>query len=237
MLLEDYYSESEAGICFTRKQASTFAKGIADDFNPIHDEAAKLFCVPGDLLFALTLAKFGLSQQMCFTFSGMVNDQVLLHFADQDENKRAIIDEKGKEYLRIEHRGDRSSDQQLISQFTQSYVKFSGHNFQNILVPLMQEHGVMLNPQRPLVMYQNMSVELNTLDIRGIDLKLVDSVLEVNGKKGDVRLEFCLMVEGEVIGRGLKRMAVRGLQPYVAESVAVMVDQYVGRKSAHMPAE
>jgi hypothetical protein len=236
MLLEDYYSETEAGICFTRKQASAFAKGVAADFNPLHDEDAKLFCVPGDLLFSLTLAKFGLSQQMCFTFSGMVSDQVPLHFASLSEHKRAIVDEQGKEYLIIEGRGEVSSDARLIREFTHSYVKFSGHNFQHILVPLMHQHGVMLNPKRPLVMYQSMSVELNTLDITGIELELVESVLEVKGKKGDVRMEFCLMAGGAVVGRGIKRMAVRGLQPYEAETVALMVKAYEGFKAAYQTA-
>lgn len=234
MLLEDYYSESAVGFCFTRKQASTFAKGVADDFNPLHDEDAKLFCVPGDLLFSLTLAKFGLSQQMRFTFSGMVSDQVPLHFSSLIGHRRAIVDEQGKEYLIVEGQGGVSSDARLIREFTHGYVKFSGHNFQHILVPLMQQHQVMLNPKRPLAIYQSMSVELDTLDITGIELELVESVLEVRGKKGGVRMDFCLKVGGEVVGRGTKHMALRGLQPYEARTVESMIQTYEGYKAAYL---
>ncbi len=36
---------------------------VVDDFNPIHDEDNKRFCVPGDLLFSVLLANVGLSQK------------------------------------------------------------------------------------------------------------------------------------------------------------------------------
>ena len=61
MFLDKYYSEVGTKVQFTRQQGSGFAKEIADDFNPLHDPDAKLFCVPGDLLFAIALAKYGLS--------------------------------------------------------------------------------------------------------------------------------------------------------------------------------
>ena len=52
MLLEKYVQGNGEYFSFTRKQASDFAKQVASDFNPIHDEDAKRFCVPGDLLFS-----------------------------------------------------------------------------------------------------------------------------------------------------------------------------------------
>jgi len=61
MFLQKYYSGDDEKIHFSRQQASRFAKEVAGDFNPIHDQEAKRFCVPGDLLFALVLSKYGLS--------------------------------------------------------------------------------------------------------------------------------------------------------------------------------
>ena len=72
MLLEKYVNQSHEGFSFSRKQACEFAKQVATDFNPIHDEDAKRFCVPGDLLFAVLLHKYGLTEQLSCTFNGMV---------------------------------------------------------------------------------------------------------------------------------------------------------------------
>ena len=55
MQLDEYYSDGNGHIAISREQASDFAKGVAGDFNPIHDVDAKRFCVPGDLLFSLAL--------------------------------------------------------------------------------------------------------------------------------------------------------------------------------------
>ncbi len=40
---------------------------------------------------------------------------------------------------------------------------FSGHTFPDILVKLMADNSVMINPARPMVMYQSMSIDLHTL--------------------------------------------------------------------------
>ena len=66
MFLNDYFTESNDDIVISAQQASRFAKEVAGDFNPIHNLDAKRFCVPGDLLFSLVLAKYGLSQHMEF---------------------------------------------------------------------------------------------------------------------------------------------------------------------------
>ena len=81
MFLKPYFSNNDKQFQFTRQQASHFAKMVAGDFNPIHDEDNKRFCVPGDLLFAVLLQKEGVSQKMRFDFSGMVSDGVALHLS------------------------------------------------------------------------------------------------------------------------------------------------------------
>jgi len=234
MLVEKYYSESGQEIRVSRQQSSDFAKNIADDFNPIHDVDAKRFCVPGDLLFGIMLAKYGLNRKMRFTFSGMVTDDVTLIVPDVDADHISIANEAGKEYLSIDRSSDASADQEVISRFTRSYVEFSGHNFPHILVPLMAEHDVMINPDRPLVMYQGMSFELDRLDLATPKLELVSSKLEITKKRGTATLEFCLKESNEIVGRGEKIMVLSGLRPYEQDKIDRLVNAYVLRKKNYL---
>ncbi|MCP3868715.1 MAG: DUF3581 domain-containing protein [Gammaproteobacteria bacterium] len=233
MWLKEYYSENRQGVRFSRSQGSGFAKQVADDFNPLHNEDAKLFCVPGDLLFAFTVARYGVSRRMSFVFTGMVGDNVVLQFPDLPTHRLDIMDTEGKAYLEVEREHECSSDPLLIESLTRSYVKFSGQNFPGILVPLMAEHGVMINPARPLVIYQSMEFELQRLNIESPELELVNSVLEVKGKKGNVHLEFQLTASGVPVGRGTKYMVLRGLQAYDQDCVGDMVDTYLSSKEAY----
>jgi len=232
MLLENYYSEDKSKIIFSRQQASNFAKNIAGDYNPIHDTDAKRFCVPGDLLFSLVLAKCGLSQKMRFVFSGMVTDEVALDFPDTTSATFDIIDGNGKKYLSLERSGDTTQDKNLIRDLTYSCVRFSGQTFPHVLVPLMTEQQVMLNPNRPLVIYESMTIDLDRLDFENPQLELTHPVIEVDRKRGNVRLEFCLKADGEVVGRGEKAMVISGLLAYDEEKVQAMVDNYVTRKQS-----
>ena len=68
MNIKSYFSEGVQTISYTRRQASTFAKLEAGDFNPLHDEDAKRFVVPGDLLFATLLSRVGLSAKLMVQF-------------------------------------------------------------------------------------------------------------------------------------------------------------------------
>ncbi len=232
MFLDKYHTDTEEGVRVSRRQASAFAKEIANDFNPLHDADAKRFCVPGDLLFALVLARYGLSKRMDFVFSGMVGGDIPLVFPDTTAETIAIRDGAGKEYLVVERSGDVATGRDRIQGFIRSYVEFSGHNFPHILVPLMAEHGVMINPDRPLVMYQGMSFELERLDFANPRLELVDSSLEINKKRGRALLEFCLTESGEVIGRGTKSMVLSGLRPYDQACIDRLVHAYAARRQA-----
>ncbi|WP_428623030.1 DUF3581 family protein [Sedimenticola sp.] len=233
MVLTDYFTEDEAGLRFTRQQASLFAKEIAGDFNPLHNQDAKLFCVPGDLLFAVTLAKYGLSQKMCFTFSGMVGDGTPLQYQEQTEHELRLVDGQEKNCLQIERHGQVSHDSTLIKDFTRRYVEFSGKNFLQVLVPLMSQEGVMINPDRPLVIYQQMSIDLQRLDIEHPSLELTDTITNIEGKKGDVRMRFCLKSGSQVVGEGEKRMALRGIREFDQADMNRMVESYIGYQRAH----
>ncbi len=227
MLTDQYYSETNGKITFTRQQASDFAKKIADDFNPLHDLNSKRFCVPGDLLFSLVLAKYGITKHMRFTFSGMVTDEVTLTLPEES-SQLSIMGDNNKEYLSIEHSGDNSRDSLLIDNLTRSYVTFSGHTFPHILIPLLEKQGVMINPDRPMVMYQSMLIDLDRLNLTNLKLELdkEKTVLNVNGKRGNVCLAFNLTAGTEIIGRGEKHMVVSGLKPFEKESVDKVIADY-----------
>jgi hypothetical protein len=233
MLLQEYYHEHNEGIHFSRQQASRFAKEVAGDFNPIHDPEAKRFCVPGDLLFALVMSKYGLSQRMRFVFSELVSDAVQLRLPDSTARQIDIIGDDGKKYLTLHREGDTSDDQQLIDDLTCSYVRFSGQTFPHVLVPLMSEKQVMINPDRPLVIYESMTISLERLDISAPQLELTGSELEVKGKRGTVRLAFQLQTSDEIVGTGEKNMILSGLRPFDAQKVDTLVAGYNTRKHSY----
>jgi len=227
MFLNQFYIEDNGVISISPEQASLFAKEIAGDFNPIHNPDSKRFCVPGDLLFSLVLSKYGLGQKMCFSFTGLVGKDIALIFPDFDEDKLDISDEKGKAYLNVERHGDINHDQQLIESLARDYVAFSGHNYPHILVPLMAGHNVMINPDRPLVIYEKMSVEFEHLNFSAVSLKISDSTLEVNGKRGVAHIYFDIFSSTqEKVGKGFKKLLLSGLREYDAEAVEGMNTLY-----------
>jgi hypothetical protein len=231
MFLNEFYSESNSSICISEQQASRFAKEICGDFNPIHNPDAKRFCVPGDLLFSLVLAKYGLSQHMVFNFSGMVGRGVRLKMPDTDTDRFDIADDNGKTYLHVSRAGERSSNDGLIEAFARNYVAFSGHNFPDLLVPLMAEHKVMVNTQRPLIIYESMSFDLKTLDLVDPVLELSSSKLDVSGKRGDTFLYFNVLSASEIVGTGVKKLILSGLREYEYEQMQQLIDEITRCKS------
>jgi hypothetical protein len=236
MYLKDYYLDEQGTLRITRDQASDFAKRVAGDFNPIHDADAKRFCVPGDLLFSLILNKYGLSQHMNFQFAGMVGDGVPLLFPKPVSGSEpiSITDGNGKTYLTIERSGAISNDPELIQSLTRRYVEFSGQTFPHILVPLMARHEVMPNPERPLVVYESMAIDMDRLDVRNPQLELSDSTLRVEGKRGNVCLEFNIKSAGEIVGKGRKTLVISGLRPFEEQDIQLLVNNYSERKQDYM---
>ena len=233
MFIEQYCPIDNGQISFTRQQGSDFAKKVADDFNPLHNIEAKRFCVPGDLLFSVIIAKSGLNKEMSFNFSGMVNDGIELTFPNEIVDNFDIVDSKNKIYLTVETSGEKTHCASLINALTKAYVNFSGHTFPDILVKLMTENNVMINPARPMVMYQCMKISLERLDMTSLTLKLAKTSLTIEGKRGDAWLEFDLISEGEIVGHGKKHMLLSGLREYCQDSVDAMVEQYANSKIAY----
>lgn len=228
MFLTSYFSTQDNAFQFTRQQASHFAKKVAGDFNPIHDEDSKRFCVPGDLLFAVLLQQEGISQKMSFRFSGMVSDGVALHIEEKGPQDSALVDENGKEYLLMHHEGEKGQDQNFIEHVVTNYVQFSGMNFPHIMVPLMEEQQMMINTQRPLVIYESMDVEFCRLDLSHPEVDFTGATFDVTGKRGVVTLNFDFKENGEVVGKGVKKMVASGLRPYQQEDI----DEFVARFNA-----
>ena len=191
MFIDSYCTEhSQGSFSFTREQASRFAKQVANDFNPIHDEDSKRFCVPGDL-FSLLLCQRGISTQLKVYFHNMVNDGVELTLTEPGEQGLALIDKQGREYLHLQEQGERIVDPVVIEQLIRRYVAFSGENF-HLLVPLMHQKGMMINPDRPLVIYESMSLNLDTTELLEPSLESASSDLNVEGHAGTVTLRISI---------------------------------------------
>ncbi|KFA95494.1 MULTISPECIES: DUF3581 domain-containing protein [Vibrio] len=231
MFLAPYVSTNNEQFEFTRQQASHFAKKVAGDFNPIHDEDNKRFCVPGDLLFAVLLQKEGISQKMRFDFSGMVSDGVALNVVEKGETESTVVDQTGKEYLQMTHDGETSHNQEFIEHVVTNYVQFSGMNFPHIMVPLMQEQQMMINCQRPLVIYESMEVEFEHLNLTHPEVEFTGATFDVEGKRGVVTLNFAFKEDGLVVGKGIKRMVASGLKPYDNDAVDDLVSRFNERKT------
>jgi len=230
MFLQSFYTESDNQFSVSGEQGSQFAKQICNDYNPIHDPDSKRFCVPGDLLFALSLNNYGLSEKMNFDFSGLVPADKLLVFPTSDSSELVIKDEREKAYLTLVREGDNNSDQKAIEHLVKSYVAFSGHSFPYILVPLMEQHQVMINNNRPLVMYQSMSLNLDQLELEKPDVKLINADMQVEGKRGNVTLHFAINDGGKAVGRGEKKLVLSGLREFDAQVMDQLIKEYEARK-------
>lgn len=231
MFIEQYFSEPNGNICFTKEQGSNFAKQVADDFNPLHDKDASRFCVPGDLLFSIVLSKYGLSQHMEFIFSGMVSAGVEL-ILPPPAKEMHINDAQEKQYMSVKRSGDVTHSESRIESLARNYVEFSGHTFPHILVPLLAEQNTMINPARPMVMYQSMSIDMDRLDFEQPSLQIDHNELEINGKRGSVLLAFNFVDSGEIVGRGRKHMLLSGLREYDEQAIEGAIATYNDRKEA-----
>jgi len=227
IFLSPYYNKiNDSKVEVSATQGSAFAKQVANDFNPIHNIDSKRFCVPGDLLFAIALQKYSLHQKMSFQFEGLVKANAILNFPD-NATELKITNERSKPVLSISKTGENSSNEQQLEMLIKNYVSFSGHNFPHILVPLMREHQIMINPERPLVIYESMSLDFVSLDFIDPIIELDQTNLLVNGKRGDAQLTFTIKDEtGRKIGSGIKNLVLSGLREYEQSAVDDMCQRY-----------
>lgn len=232
MFLNEFYTQENNQFSFSQQQASRFAKEVAGDFNKIHDVDDKRFCVPGDLLFAVTLAKQGLYPKMTLQFTGMVKDNVALQFNEPAENNIEIINEKPQALLKLQTEGAANHNPELLEKLITDYVKFSGRNFPEILVPIMQSEDFMFSPTRGLIMYKSMEINMTRTDITDISLDYDTTRVEKNGKRATVYFQFNIFDGEELVGTGVKEMVLSGVVPYEKSAVDNIVDMFMQAKKA-----
>lgn len=235
MILSDYFSLDNNDVSFSEQQASAFAKGVAGDFNPIHDPGSRRFCVPGDLLFCVLLYRYGVAESTAVQFAGMLDGKTRMRLPVSIAEHTPISDADGKSLLSLFFEGERFSNAAFVNSLSEQYVKFSGKTFPDILVPLMREADVMINPDRPLVIYKDMSLEIHKDAVAGlhtfesdqhVELTVINTDISVNGRKGAVRLQFAIGAQGKPIGVGEKNMVLSGLREYDDNEMQQIVDKY-----------
>ena len=223
-------------VRISANQASDFAKGIAGDFNPIHDHDSKRFCVPGDLLFTESIRRLGLYQSMHFDFMEMLAADVDIQYPIKAEQGRQFItNSTGKNLVGIDIAGKQINNPLLAAQFARDYVTFSARSFPDILVPLMKQQGVMINPSRPLVIYQSMFFHFNKIAAtKQVQLTLDDSQLDIEGKRGRAVFSFNLSSAGQAIGRGEKKLILSGLRDYQDDVMNQLTSNYLEKKNQYL---
>ncbi|MFT6207040.1 MAG: hypothetical protein ACJA0T_000944, partial [Colwellia sp.] len=130
--------------------------------------------------------------------------------------------------------GECTTNSQSINALIRAYVEFSGHTFPHILVKLMFDNNVMINPTRPMVMYENMFIHLDKLDFVDVQLQLTTPSLLIDGKRGKATLPFDLVANGEVIGHGRKQMLLSGLRDYEQVTIDTLVSHYNDKKAQYL---
>ena len=222
-------------VRISAKQACDFAKGIAGDFNPIHDHDSKRFCVPGDLLFTESIRRLGLYQSMHFDFMDMLAADVDIQYPPKAaQGRHFITNSTGKNLVGIDIAGKQLNNPSLAAQFACDYVKFSARSFPDILIPLMRQHGKMINISRPLIIYQSMSFQFEETAMTQIDLTLDNSQLEIEGKRGHALFIFNLSSAGETIGRGEKKLILSGLRDYQDDAMDQLTNDYLDKKKQYL---
>ena len=94
----------------------------------------------------------------------------------------------------------------------------------------------MINPQRPLVIYESMSLQLETLELRQPSVELAGTSLEVDGKRGNAEFKFNLVDGGKIVGTGVKTLILSGLREYQQEAIDLMVATYLDNQARHSEA-
>lgn len=228
-MLTPYYQQNAEFVTITREQGSQFAKKVADDFNPLHDADAKKFCVPGDLLFSLVLSRYGVSENMYFKFEGMVDETSQLQFPEAADE--FAVTSNDKVMLSVKRDGETSQCPTLIESLTKNYVAFSGTTFPHMIVPVMGEKEVMINPARPMVIYESMAIHFDDINVKSVELETDTPEFEYEGKRGKIILKFNFISEGKKVGRGEKHMLVSGIKAYDQQAIDDLIAYYNERKA------
>jgi hypothetical protein len=100
----------------------------------------------------------------------------------------------------------------------------------------MGKQEVMINPARPMIIYESMIINLNNIDIKSPTLEFAEPSFEYAGKRGKITLRFNLLENGEKVGFGEKHMVVSGIREYCQSTVDDLIAFYNERKATLKPA-
>ena len=100
----------------------------------------------------------------------------------------------------------------------------------------MGKQDVMINPARPMVIYESMLINLDRLDITSPALQFAEPDFTYTGKRGKITLRFDLLEKGEKVGSGEKHMVVSGIREYCQATVDDLIAFYNQRKETLKPA-
>jgi len=246
-------------LAFDEARASAFAKGVAGDFNPLHDAGNKRFCVPGDLLFAALLQHYGLHEEVSVSFAGMLgaHSRLTLPAPAARGGRMHLVDERGREVLGYYASGERVEDATFIDRLSEEYVRFSGRTFPAILMPLMEQAGVMINPERPLIIYKDMAIRLDMAALAAslaerpagqgdpgdpddpddaggtLTLDATEHAFSADGKKGAASVRFAIRRGDATLGEGEKNFVLTGLRAFDAGAAATLLERHGERVAAH----
>ena len=101
----------------------------------------------------------------------------------------------------------------MIESFIRDYVAFSGQNFPYVLVPLLAQENVMFNINRPLVIYESMTLSFDHLDFQQASVEMLEPKMEVNGKRATAFLHFQIKAGGDGVGTGFN--------PYLTHTINI----------------
>jgi len=100
---------------------------------------------------------------------------------------------------------------------------------------LLAKEKVMFNLDRPLVIYESMTLNMQRLDFETPMVEMLDPSLEINGKRATAHLHFQIRSEsGDVVGIGFKRLTVGSLRDYEHEPLQAFVEEYLQRKNNYL---
>ena len=80
-------------------------------------------------------------------------------------------------------------------------------------------------------MYQSMSLSLDYLDISSPEVKFLEAKMQVDGKRGNVSLQFSINDSEKAVGRGEKKLVLSGLREYDQQAMDQLILDYEARKA------
>ena len=92
----------------------------------------------------------------------------------------------------------------------------------------------MFNINRPLVIYESMTLSFDHLDFQQASVEMLEPKMEVNGKRATAFLHFQIKADGDAVGTGVKKLALSVPSDYEAEPMQAFVDEFLARKSHYL---